>query len=312
MLLLAAFPGSVVSQTTPQVDAVFEIEKLLSHIETGMRNSDVQIQQGNYSQAQADTDVSIASLSILLNLFMPLPERIKMIWEKEKDIVSQTKTLSGTMDSIVKTSPTDLEALVTTQRENIERTQQTVDSIAQQLQQAKISQNQKHQGRDQAINKELQPQIDLLSQVGDLLQQAKTHQDDAVDHLTRRDAEPALQSEIAAVGKLKEALDVFQQDQKQNKQQQQQNNQSPQDSQKNPSQNQNQDQQNRSKQPNQDSAQSKTQSETTPNQEKKLTSKEALQELFRLRKEADAEKRRREKAIGKQVVPGRTPIEKDW
>jgi len=277
-----------------------------------MNNSDERIQQGNYSRAQAETDASIASLSILLNLFMPIPEQIKRLWEAEKDITSQTDALFGDMDGGVKTETVNTGALVTLQRENIRKTQKTVDSITEHLHQAKNPQLQSHQDLDQSSQKGIQSQVGLLKQVEDLLRQAKTHQEKAADYLAKHEKKPAIQAELMAVNKLKGALDAFQQDQQQKQQDKQDEQKKDPQSGKNPnnqSQNRNQ---NSAGQQNQHPSQSKARSDATRAPEKKLTPKEALQELYRLRKEADTEKRRRERSNGKQALPGRAPIEKDW
>ncbi|MBT3225606.1 MAG: hypothetical protein HOC09_11095 [Deltaproteobacteria bacterium] len=312
-LLFVLIPGTTASQTVSPHDVSSEIEKIIDRIQTAMNSSDEQIEQGNYDQAQDGTETSIDSLSILLDLFMPLTERIKLIWEKEKEIVTQTEGLSKETVRVGKAPSAKIENLVTAQQENMGRTQKAEDAIVQQLKGNPDSQNLNNGSRQPSPQGGDQSQIDLLNRVGGLLKEAKVHQGAAVDFLSGDELKTALQSEIMAEKKLKEALDAFQNQQQQNnRQQQQQQKQPSQNGDENRPQDRKQGSQKDSQEPNQDPGRPEAKSDTTPNSEKKLTPKEALKELYRLRKEADAEKKRREKASGKQAVPGRAPIEKDW
>jgi len=299
--LFVMCPGTGSSQTTPQRDPSLEIEKILNLVRTGMNNSDEQIERGNYHQAQNGTETSIESLSILLDLFMPLTERIKVIWEKEKEIVSQTERLPTDTARLGKETLPEIEKLITTQHENIDSTQRAVDSIVQHLKQGSNTNNQTDQNRQQS-------QKELMDRVENLLRQAKTHQSVASDFLVGHEMKPALQAEIKAEKKLKEALDAFQNQQQKNRQQQQ-NEQSQQNGNKKQPQGKTPKD---SQESNRNPGKSTEKPGTTSKSEKKLSPQEALKELYRLRKEADAEKKRREKAAGMQAIPGRVPIEKDW
>jgi hypothetical protein len=255
----------------------------------------------NYHQAQNGTQTSIESLSILLNLFMPLTERIKVIWEKEKEIVSQTAKLPTGASRLGTEILSGIDKLMTMQHENIDKTQKAMDSIVQHLKQGSNTNTQTRQHRQPS-------QKELLDRVGTLLKQAKRHQTAASEFLAGHEMKPALQSEIKAEKALKEALDAFQ-NQQQKKRQQQKNKQSQQNGNKKQSQEKTpQD----SKESNQNPGKSTEKPAATSKSEKKLSPQEALKELYRLRKEADAEKKRREKAAGMQAIPGRVPIEKDW
>jgi len=302
--LVILSPGTVVSQSASQPDVSLEVERIFGRIQAGMNSSNEQIEQGNYDRAQDGTDTSIDSLSILLDLFMPLTERIKRIWEKEKEIVAQTDGLSKESARGLKANSAIIKKLVTAQQENIVWTRKAEDAIAQQLKRGSDSHTQNNQSRQPS-------QIDLLNRVGGLLKQAETHQGAAVDSLGGHEIKTALQSALMAEKKLKEALDAFQNHQQKNNQQQQ-NKQPSQNGSEKQSQKQKQDSQKDSREPNQNPGKSEAKSGGTPGSEKKMTPREALKELSRLRKEADAEKRRREKVGGKQTVPGRAPIEKDW
>ncbi len=307
-LLFSSVPGTGVSQAKSQNDVFLEIERIFDRAQTGMNSSDEQIEQGNYNKAQDGTEISISSLSILLDLFMPLTERIKVTWEKEKEIVSRTKEHSSLTIRLEKRVLPEIEKLIAAQQENINRTQKAVDSIAQQLRQGNDAHNQSNQNRQQS-EKGLQSQKALLEKIERILNQAKINQVAAVDFLAKHEIKSALQSEIIAQKKLKEALDALQNDQNSP---QQQNNQSQQNSNEKQSQNGKQQKQKDSQWQNQRQSGSKAKSGTTADSQKKMSPKEALKELYRLRKETNAEKKQREKAAGRQAIPGRAPIEKDW
>ena len=310
-LLFALIPWIGVSQTSSKHDVSLEIERILNRAQSGMNSSGEQIEQGNYNQAQDGTDISISSLSILLDLFMPLTERIKVIWKKEKEIVTQTKGHSKEKIRSEEKIQPEIEKLITSQKENIAGTQKALDAIAQQLKQDNTANNRTNQNEQQSDQKALQSQKALLDKVGKLLKEAKTDQIDAVDFLAGHEIKSALQSEIMAEKKLKEALDAFQKHQKQNSQQQQ-NNQAQQNSHQKQSQNKDQQKQKNSREQNQNQGRSNGKPNPSSNSQKKMSPKEALKELYRLRKETDAEKKRREKAAGRQAVLGRAPVEKDW
>ncbi len=310
-LLFTLVPGAGVSQANSQTDFSLEIERILNRAQTGMNLSDEQIEKGNYNQAQDGTEISISSLSILLDLFMPLTERIKLIWENEKEIVSQTKGYTKETTHSEKGILPEIKKLITAQQENIGGTQKAVDTVAQQLKQGNDTPNQSNQNGQQSNQKAVQSQKALLDRVGKLLKQAKTDQVAAVDLLAGHEIKSALQSEIIAEKKLKEALEAIQNHQKQNSQQQR-NNQSKQSSKEKQSQSRNQQKQKDSQEPNQNQVKPKAEAGAAAKSQKKMSPQEALKELYRLRKDTDAEKKRREKAVGKQAVPGRVPIEKDW
>ncbi len=296
------------SHSDSGVDAAKEIDHLLSQLEEEMSSSREQIEQGNYLAAQSVKEDSIKTLSILLDLFLPLPERIKELLDKEQKILSQTETFFRNGNDNAETK-----LIIESQKSNRDNTQKTANSIQRQVRDAEKSATSSNKPTDAVSHKGQRAVTDLLKRVGKLLAQSVHQQDSAAGYLNERKFELALKSVKMAAENLKKALDALKQDQqKSNKQeqqdkgQQQAGDQSTQNKDKNRSGDGEQNDSSVSQKENQSTASS------SYDPEKKLTAKEALKELNRLQKEAEAEKRRRERALGRQAVPGRVPIEKDW
>ncbi len=309
LLTLGVGPYSVSAVPKTKNNAADEVERMLNHLEASMQFSREQIEQGNYEAAQSGKAESIEALTLLLDLFLPLTERIKQLWEEERRIISGSEAVvsNGVQDS--KAAASAINHLSESQHLNDEKTRKAVSIIQQQLVAfRKKGVSGKSRQKDVSEQKNGLSQEQVLEKVGGYLKQSASYQDEAVRHLNDLHPNLALKPEIKAAEKLKEALDLFQKSQQsKSPQKQPSGEQSPGEKKENQSQGEGQQKDGDSSQP---SDQESDPTAKVP--EKKLTPRQALKELYRIQKEAEAEKRKRERALGKQAIPGRSPIEKDW
>jgi hypothetical protein len=309
MLALGSVPYPVSAGSKTKSSATDEIERILNHLESSMQSSREQIEQGNYEAAQSGKAESIEALTFLLDLFLPLTERIKQLWEEERRIISGSEAAVGNDVHDSKSAASAISHLSESQRLNSEKTRKAVSIIQQQL----VAFRKKEvggKGRQEDVSEQKNglSQEQVLEKAGGYLEQSVIHQDEAVRHLNDLNPKSALKPEFKAAEKLKEALDLFQKSQQSKSPQKKPSGEQP-PGEKKENQPQGEGQQKDgapSQQPDRES------DPTVKVPEKKLTPRQALKELYRVQKEAEAEKRKRERALGKQTVPGRSPIEKDW
>ena len=309
MLTQGGVPCLLSAGPKAKSSAVDEVERILNHLESSMQSSREQIEKGNYGAAQSDKAESIEALTLLLDLFLPLTERIKQLWEEERRIISGSEAAAsnGVHDS--KAAASAINQLSESQRLNSEKTRKAVSIIQQQLVSfRKKGDNGNSRQEDVSEQKDGLSKEQVLEKAGGYLEQSVSYQDEAVRHLNDLHPKSALKPEAKAAEKLKEALDLFQKSQQSKSPQKQPSGEQP------PGEKKKKQQQGEGQQKDGDSSQqSDRESDPTAKvPEKKLTPREALKELYRMQKEAESEKRKRERAIGKQAVPGRSPIEKDW
>lgn len=293
-----------------------EVQKLLDRIEAGMRGSRKKIEQGSFREAKVANRDSVETLDALLEIFLPLPDRIRRLWTAEQKIAEQTRQLGKVEDDKADRVPRRNQ-IAALQAGTFQKTQSTVRRVQGQLKGMKQKPGQK--GDPHAIRS----QADLLKKVKQLLEQSAGLQAEAVEQLGKNKLQTAVSREDQAAAKLEEALKAFQnqqQHQQQQKKKQQKAGQQRSGSQQKNRQQEGRQAQNQQKKGNpsgQDqpaSSQNRSQqgAQAEPRPERSLTPRQALKELKRLQKEAEADKRRREKALGSVSAPGRVPTEKDW
>ncbi len=301
LLFLFFFVTIARGQTKPQKGFLEQLDQLSTQIEQGISDSNTQIEKGDYFQAEESINRIIAGLDVLIEVFMPLQERIKKLLESEKNILDKTDRIKHQdKNRYSKELKQNQQDLVMDQIKNREQTGKAVKLTKQQIDSAgKKDQKIKQGGAEN--KKEL---IKTLKEIRILLENAKKLQTGAVSFLEDFQYKSAISEEKRAIDKLKEAL------KKLNKQTQQQaKNSQPDNKKQNKSENQN------SKQKESPQKQSQNQEKRDSSKKaakKKISSKEALKELSKLRKKAEDEKKRRRKKYGEASITGQIPVEKDW
>lgn len=281
------------SQPTDPRLRIEEINRLIK--EQMLRRNEL-IEKEQYGKAERSTAQIIDELDRLIEAVMPLDERIAMLLNREREIVEQTRQLgnqsAGSGSKKTGSGPDD--DLIHKQILNREKTEQTFRLVEREL-------NQKSEfpvPTDERSNS--QNPSSQLDEVSGLVKAAASDQTNAIADLELSRHQLAIQDEEAAVEKLESALTKLRQ-QKPGKQNVRQNKS---DSRKQQSQDNQQDQ---STVPQQQQVKKQGDADS-----KKLTPREALKELLKLRKQAADEKKRREKEYGGTMLEGRVPVEKDW
>ncbi len=293
----------VYGQTNQQVSPADRLAEVSNQIELNMANSNNLIEKGDYFQAEESTNKVLNGINFLLDVFVPLDERIKKLLEMEQTIL--TKTLKAENQSAnQKTSirQKDQQDLVFDQIKNREETEKAVTVIQQQQEHLK-----KQIEGANSSNQTADPndQLKTLTEMTSLLGAAQDLQSNAIDFLEDSRFKAAIPKEKEAIEKLKEALKKLQKEGQQSQQsqdQQQKNNQQS-----------SQDQNNNQKKNQQDQSEQSAENQQKPKSPSdKMTPEEALKELSKLRKKINDEKERRRKQYGDPAIGGPVPVEKDW
>jgi len=316
----AVFP-CLMAQSQPVMpdSAAQEVKRLLEQLDASMEESRESLEKGDYRAAQLEKRNTIEALDRLLEMFLPLPDLIQRLWRNQQAIADQTRQLDpGRQDDpeerVVRDQLSDRQAV------NLQKTRAAVLAVQDSLQKASEQRRERPDLKAAEPKNPVQPPVELLQTVQQLLRQAGAHQAAAVQQLRDQRLKEALTSEQRAAEKLEEAFKALQQEPQDQPQRDGQQQTSPQ--QQNSSQ-QNQQAQNQRNSQEKAGGSDPDGSGGSPSMEQQdgsaeagpensLTPEEALLELKRLQKEAEAEKRRRERALGSLPAPGRVPIEKDW
>ncbi|MBU3917611.1 hypothetical protein KKA14_18930, partial [bacterium] len=126
------------------------MDQISTQIELGISDSNKQIEKGDYFQAEESISQIIASLDILIEVFMPLQERIKKLLESEKTILDETYKLKQQIKSShSEKSKQNQQDLVMDQIKNREQTEKVAKLTKQQIDSAgKKDQKIKQEGVD--------------------------------------------------------------------------------------------------------------------------------------------------------------------
>lgn len=306
--LLAQGQGAPSSSPTEQLNAV------LNAIEMDQEESDRFLREENFEQAGVLTEQGMEKLKMLIEVFMPIHERIKKLLETEREILTGTEGLALLLsDGDIHEIPEQKRPVLFAQKDNVDAARKTLQLLEKHLQSMAMAPDQQQQQAAGGKKEEQQKQLRMLEDVQALVTEALSAEEAATDQIGNELFDDAILSEKEAIEKLEEALKKFQQDSKQNQQKNQQQNQQNQDQQnqkqqKDQKQNQQQNQQNQNQQ--QDSKNNEQQAQKK--KEKKLSPKEALKELNKLRQKADKERKLREKKYGVIQGPQTVPVDKDW
>jgi len=291
--LLAIFfitaSGSVMNirgQTKPSEDSLKVLLNVVRNTEKAMTKGSQSILSEDFPQAKETSLEILTNLILLQEVFMPLKERIEKVLHTEQSILRKTIN-----EAKKQTSNIDQNELILEQSDNSKKTQICIEILKQQIQTNSnppaVSQKQKNDdvGREKQLNK--------FKKIKDLIQEATLSQDNAVNNLNDIKYKKAIIDEKQAIEYLEKALKLFNKTKKDQKNKNSQN-------------------KTEQKQQNKQSKSNQQQKEPNASQKKKMTPKEALKQLSKLRKEANDEKKRREKKYGKMATPQSIPVEKDW
>ncbi|PCI23667.1 MAG: hypothetical protein COB67_12540 [SAR324 cluster bacterium] len=268
----------------------------LNQIERESAASDQSIEQEKFTLAQRQTDSVLSTLDLLIEVFIPLPERIKALLSREQAIlqgISQFESLPPTEGAIKKEGK---EKLLLQQLKNLDDTQKTLYLLKQKIKELTAAAS--------LEKKPNSPQGKILEEVQNLMAESHLLEAEVADLLEKMTLSAAKPKVVQSIKKIEEALKKFQ-----GKSDQQGQNSSKNQKQDPPKQ---QDQKQKQDQGKQKKSEEGQKSASGQQEKQKMTPAQALKELSRLRKSADDELKRREKKYGALAVPGQIPVEKDW
>lgn len=280
-----------------------QMESTQQRIEQHMLQSKKLLEKGEFSKARELSNLILADLDRLVEIAMPLQERITQVLEHEKSILNQTEQAApgnhSVSDPLLKEQ---INNLIRDQTANIERTESLSKHLSKQLKLKTARQT------NESLDPNLPPET--VNAVKQFIEQSAAFQADAnsalKDHLLTK-AKTKEEQAVTALVKALELLDQREQAESNGQAQstpqsnQHANNQQPSDNQSQPQTHTKQDQQQEMK-----SVQS------TANRTKRMTAQEASKELQRMRKQAQVEKAAREENYGPLVGKQQIPVEKDW
>ncbi len=301
IIALLIFRFSDVSGSRP-TDAITRVEEVDRVIREHMERRSSLIEKEHYDEAVQSTGQIINELDKLVEAFMPLDERIKMLISREQEIIEQTRKVSNVRDGAEgepKRSSLQKD-LIHNQIVNREKTEQTYQLIEQNIKRPDTPADAKTEVRDQNP-------ADQMQEISKLIEAAAIDQTNAIAKLELQKNRSAIEDEEAAVEKMEKALEKLRQQNRSDQQNQ--------TGQKNPGDDKRDDKNQQPQQQSQNKG-SDGQQQKKDNQagadSKKLTPEKALKELLKLRKQAADEKTRRKMEYGGTVIQDRTPVEKDW
>ena len=281
----------------PQINAQNQVQQsskqlltsLLNQIEQQMLTNNQDILTNNLTHASSGFDNIKSNLKVLIDVFMPLAERLKALQKQEKTILNKTQNLE---DQYIPLTPKDqkIQNQIIIQEQLITRndTQKTRDIIIQQKN--AITANNNAQSKPQPKT------IDTVIQLSEYINQALKNENQALNHLHNSQLKQAISEEKKALEQIEKALKLISppNNQKQKQDQQANNNQK-----------QKQDQQAKKDQKGQKQSSDKK-------ADQQLSAEEALKILAQLQKKAEDERKKREEKYGVKISPQQLPVEKDW
>lgn len=299
ILIVICFVTHTVS-ANQQNDPLSQFEKLESHIRTGMIQSEGHIENGEFQAAVPGVERVIEGLEILEEAFMPLGERIIELKSKEESILAETKDIEKKRKD---GNSAALNDVIRSQIGNREKTEKASKLVTNQLEKT----NQVGSGSTNQPSASNKNETEILTEVQKLLDQSASFQTAAIAHLENAEFKGAIENESFALEKLNEALEKMRQNSQSGSQQNQQNQQNSSEQKESEPQNTDSNTQDSNNQ-----QQPGKQEKNGESNEQKMSADEALKQLLKLRKQAEDEKKRREKKYGIQQFDGQIPVEKDW
>lgn len=293
-MIFISHPHQVFAQNQIQQNPSQLLTNLLNQIEQQMVQNNQDILTHNFTNTDKNLNEINKNLMILIDVFMPLVERLKALKKQEKTIINKTQNL---LDQYVPLTPEEFnhqnQIVIQEQVKTQADTRKTKDLIRQQKQSMAANNSPQSKQQPSAIEK--------INQILGFIDQAFKNENLALNFLHDNQIKPALTEEKKALEQIEKALNLISPPKSKKDQQQANNNQ------KQQNQNQKQDQ-DRQTQKDQDSKTESSQKKKDP----KLSAEEALKLLAQLRKKAEDERKKREQEYGGTVTPQQIPVEKDW
>ena len=259
---------------------------LLNQIEQQMVKHNQDILTNNLTHPNDDFNNIKKNLKILIDVFMPLAERLKVLQKQERTILHKTQNLADQYIPLTpKEQKTKNQNIIEEQLVTRNDTQKTRDIIVQQKNSIATS-NTKPQSKT----------IDTINQLSDYIGQALKNENQALNHLHNNELKQAISEEKKALEQIEKALKLISPPQAKNNQKQ--------DQQAKNNQNQKQDQQAKKNQNQKQASEKKA--------DQQLSAEEALKLLAQLQKKAEDERKKRKKEYGVTLSPQQLPVEKDW
>lgn len=290
-----------------QQDPRIQLERLSGVIEGSLQQSTEEIVKENYQGAIGSAQNALQGLDVLIDAVMPLNRRIEKLLRDEKEILAATRQKQAGFTSDGKSrEAAELDDLIFDQIRNREASEKAAKIAARQRNAVQAPDSDPTaDGMAESLK-----QKEVLQEIESLLSESAEFQTQAIASLEKRDPARAIPQEEQAVEKLEKALEKFQgdsrnqqqeQDQRDGHQQQNQNRQAT-ASKQNPEKNGGES----------SDRQAEKDEGTSTEDARKMSPKDAIRQLLRLQKQAEDEKRARERKYGIQDPERKMKVEKDW
>lgn len=242
----------------------------------------------DYSSAQSSSDNLIASLANLVEIFIPLEERLKNLIVEERKIQNGTVFLQKEKIPLSNSSKRLALSVMEEQKLNRDKTKKTALIIKSQVATLKEKKDRKGDvGNEGKKN--------LLEEIEKLVSSAGTLENSALRFMKKTDFVEAEQKVLYSIEELEKALKKLRKDGKKKQS------------------NQESDQQNKKKSDENREQKKNTEGiEKKRGKNKKMSSRDALKKLTEIQKRNRDELKKREKRFGKLKLPEQVPVEKDW
>ncbi|MCP4297134.1 MAG: hypothetical protein GY786_16150 [Proteobacteria bacterium] len=296
---LTIFQGNLVIGQSIQEDNHKQLVSLIDQLSKDNQKISENIISEDFSSAQSNSDDLLYKLRGLIEIFIPLQDRLKSLISEEQKIQNGNNFLGKETHPLSDYSQGLLSDLVKKQNVNQEKTLLAASIIANQI--SALEENKQPQGNPEKGKKK-----NLLIKVRELVAKAGVIEAGVISTLQTKDFTRAEGEITHSINLLKEALEMFQ------KKGGQQNSQNQQDE-KQQSKNQNQEKQKQeAKNQNDKPRNDKSEGEKEEGKQQKMSPEDALRKLAEIQKRDRDELKKREKRFGKLKTPGQIPVEKDW
>ena len=263
------------------------LDNILSKIESTISQSTQNIESERYQLAEDFTQRALGEIGVLVEMFMPLRERIQRLLKKERSILLSTKSILRKKRGVSVNQV--LDSLILGQTQNREATEKAIRFIRQRPHPLQDKNTSRPPRSDHPDNRK----ATLSQTVGKLLTLAKDHENDTIASLGKKQLKKAILDETRAIKKLEEALEKLKQTSKQSSSSSKKDKKS-----------------SARRDPPKDQKEGKRSEKKSRLQ--KMSAKDALKKLSQIQKNSRDEKKRRKRESGKVSIHERAPVEKDW
>jgi hypothetical protein len=280
-----------------------QFESINQRMQQNMLQSNKQLEMGAFHKAREYTDSVLEDLDRLIEATVPLRERIAQLLEKEEAVLLQTGQLIAEQpDFSGSTVKSRIDDLIRDQIQIRKQTETASNLVSRQL----IA----NMSGQSNTGVEAKPPSDALKAVKSFIDQSASFQTSAISSLEDHSLASAKKKEASASESLKKALEKLQQNAQAGSEHQNQTD-SQSGHQTNNQQSSDKQQQSSSQQASKQE-QDNTKAQAMENDKAKMSPREALKELQRIRKQAKDEKASRAEQFGAPIAGQQLPVDKDW